>query len=132
MFEATTMNDDRVHQGTAIKISQDLPFVQIAGKTGTAEFCDNIAAALDRCDPGHWPVHAWFMAYAPYTNPEISVIAFVYNGQEGSTYALPVVSAVMNDYFTLKTQRAVQAQHEATQPAQAPIIPTSGPTPLAP
>src|SRR5439155_24323739 len=69
MHEATTMNEDRVHQGTAIEISKELPFVQIAGKTGTAEFCDNIAAALQRCDPGHWPAHAWFMAYALFENP---------------------------------------------------------------
>jgi penicillin-binding protein 2 len=128
MFEAVNMNIDHVHQGTAIQIGKDLPFVQIAGKTGTAEYCDNIAKALERCDPGHWPAHAWFMAYAPFTNPEISVIAFVYNGQEGSTYALPVVSAVMQDYFTLKTQRAAKEQHQQTQPA--PNVPQ--PTPRAP
>jgi hypothetical protein len=57
------------------------------------------------------------------------VIAFVYNGQEGATVALPIVAAVMDDYYTLKTQRALQQQMDATQTPQ-PAAP--GPTPLVP
>lgn len=106
--------------GTALPAQENyLPYVHIAAKTGTAEFCDNIAAELEQCEPGNWPAHAWFMAYAPYENPEISVIAFVYNGNEGSAVALPVASEVMNAYFELKTQRALeqnQADESAAQP----------------
>jgi penicillin-binding protein 2 len=90
----------------------DLSYVAVAGKTGTAEYCDDEAAALDLCVPGNWPAHAWFMAYAPYGNPEISVIAFVYNGGEGAFIALPVAMEVMDAYFQLKTERAVQQQLE--------------------
>lgn len=98
---------------TAIPAQRDyLPYVPIAAKTGTAEFCDNIAAAVEQCEPGNWPAHAWYMAYAPYGNPEISVIAFVYNGGEGSTVALPVASEVMDAYFQLKAQRAQAAAGE--------------------
>lgn len=129
MRQATTMNNSIIEQGTAIAHQERLPYVQVAGKTGTAEFCDNIAAELERCIPGAWPAHAWYMGYAPYTNPEISVIAFVYNGQEGATVALPIVAAVMDDYYTLKTQRALQQQMDATQTPQ-PAAP--GPTPLVP
>ena len=49
------------------------------------------------------------MAYAPYGNPEISVIAFVYNGGEGSAIALPVAMNTMDAYFQLKTERAQAA-----------------------
>lgn len=102
--------------GTALPAQQEyLPYVQIAAKTGTAEFCDNIAAELEQCEPGNWPAHAWYMSYAPYDNPEISVIAFVYNGGEGSSVALPVASNVMDAYFTLKTQRAL-GEDTATEP----------------
>jgi penicillin-binding protein 2 len=80
--------------------------ITTAGKTGTAEFCDNIAAALEQCQPGFWPAHAWYMGYAPYENPEISVIAFIYNGQEGSGWALPLATAVMEEYFLLKAERS--------------------------
>jgi penicillin-binding protein 2 len=101
-----------------------LPYVPVAGKTGTAEFCDNIAAALDRCIPGQWPAHAWFMGYAPYGNPEISVIAFVYNGNEGATVALPIVAQVMDDYFRLKTERALAEQQAQPQTSGDPLLPT--------
>lgn len=104
-----------IEGGTALTAQDDyLPYVPIAGKTGTAEFCDNIAAALEQCVPGNWPAHAWFMAYAPYGNPEIAVLAFIYNGGEGSSIALPVASRVMDAYFQLKTQRAVEAQATPT------------------
>lgn len=100
-----------IEGATALSAQNDyLPYVNIAGKTGTAEFCDNIAAAVDQCKPGDWPAHAWYMSYAPYENPEIAVIAFVYNGGEGSLIALPIASQVMDRYFQLKTERALDAQ----------------------
>ncbi len=107
--------------GTALAAQTDyLPYVPIAGKTGTAEFCDNIAAALDQCIPGNWPSHAWFMGYAPYGNPEISVVAFIYNGGEGSIIAMPVAAEVMDAYFKLKTERALAAQQTPQAPTPQP------------
>ncbi|MBN2469344.1 MAG: penicillin-binding protein 2 [Anaerolineae bacterium] len=82
-----------------------LPNVTVGGKTGTAEYCDDIARPLGLCVPGNWPAHAWFTAYAPYEEPEIIAIAFVYNGGEGSLVALPVVRETMQAYFRLKDAR---------------------------
>jgi len=76
--------------------------ISAAGKTGTAEYCDKYAAAKNLCIPGNWPSHAWTVAYAPFENPEIAVIAFVYNGTEGSTVAGPIVRRVLEAYFELK------------------------------
>ncbi|NMB54835.1 MAG: penicillin-binding protein 2, partial [Leptolinea sp.] len=76
--------------------------LKIAGKTGTAEYCDNIAQAANLCTPGNWPSHAWFMAYAPYDDPEIAAVAFVYNGGEGASVAAPIVRKVIDAYFELK------------------------------
>ncbi len=73
------------------KNSSVMKHLKVAGKTGTAEYCDNIAQANNLCQPGTWPSHAWFMAYAPYDDPEIAVMAFVYNGGEGASVAGPVV-----------------------------------------
>ena len=73
-----------------------------AGKTGTAEYCDQYANAQNRCIPGNWPTHAWTVGYAPYENPEIAVVAFVYNGGEGASVAGPIVRRVMEAYFGLK------------------------------
>lgn len=80
-------------------------FVEVAGKTGTAEYCDDIARPLGLCVPGNWPAHAWFAAYAPYENPEIVIVGFVYNGIEGSRWALPVVVDTMAAYFRLQNER---------------------------
>ena len=41
--------------------------------------------------PGNWPTHSWYFGYAPYDNPEIAVVAFVYNGGEGASVAAPIV-----------------------------------------
>lgn len=79
-----------------------LEYLQAAGKTGTAEYCDNVAQSKDLCKPGSWPTHAWFVGYAPYDNPEIAVVAFVYNGGEGATVAGPIVGEVLKAYFNLK------------------------------
>jgi len=77
--------------------------IAVAGKTGTAEYCDKFAQAKNLCNPGNWPAHAWTVAFAPYEDPEIAVVAFVYNGQEGSTVAGPIVRRVLEAYFELKS-----------------------------
>lgn len=80
------------------------PFpIAVAGKTGTAEYCDDIARAANRCRFGEWPTHSWTVAYAPYDDPEIAVVAFAYNGGEGASVAGPMVRLVLEAYFCLKT-----------------------------
>jgi len=73
-----------------------------AGKTGTAEYCDKYANEKNRCIPGNWPTHAWTVGYAPFDDPEIAVVAFVYNGGEGASVAGPIIRRVMEAYFELK------------------------------
>lgn len=76
-----------------------------AGKTGTAEYCDELANAKGICIPGAWPTHAWYVGYATYENPEIVIMAFLYNGGEGSLNAMPVVNHSMQCYFQFQQQR---------------------------
>jgi len=76
--------------------------ISVAGKTGTAEYCDKYANEKNLCIPGNWPTHAWTTAYAPYEDPEIAVIAFVYNGGEGATVAGPIVRQFLEAYFEIK------------------------------
>ena len=75
---------------------------KIAGKTGTAEYCDDWANAQGLCLPGNWPAHAWFVGYAPSDDPEIVVVAFAYNGKEGALFSAPIVRKVIDTYFALK------------------------------
>jgi len=108
----STTNLNIIREGTrqAVTIGTatqaNLPYVEVAGKTGTAQYCDDVANGLGLCRFGAWPAHAWFVTYAPYTNPEIAIVAFVYNGIEGSLWALPVAVETMEAYFRLKNERA--------------------------
>ncbi|HYO89774.1 MAG TPA: penicillin-binding protein 2 [Candidatus Limnocylindrales bacterium] len=129
-----------VTNGTAQ--AANLPYIAVAGKTGTAEYCDEIAGPLGLCRPGNWPAHAWFTGYAPYEDPEILVMAFVYNGGEGSAVALPVAVQTLEAYFRLKNEReggsTAQAPLSSTPitqpeaPVSTPLPATSDPLSLAP
>ncbi len=90
-----------VVDGTATKTMADLE-IPSAGKTGTAEYCDNVAQEKNLCQPEAWPTHSWYVGYAPFDDPEIAVIAFVYNGGEGASVAAPIVERVLETYFDLK------------------------------
>ena len=91
--------------GTLHKVfTKDFPFsIAVAGKTGTAEYCDDVARKANRCNYGLWPTHAWTLAYAPFDDPEIIILAFAYNGGEGGSVAAPIVARVMQAYFELKS-----------------------------
>ncbi len=86
--------------GTAHAIN--VPGVAVAGKTGTAEyFIDrNKDGIPDRDREGNLPTHAWFVSFAPYDDPEIAVVVFVFGGGEGSTTAVPVANEILNYYFS--------------------------------
>jgi penicillin-binding protein 2 len=83
--------------------------IPVAGKTGTAEYCDDVARSQDRCKFGLWPTHGWTVAYAPYDDPEVVILAFMYNGGEGGIVAAPVVRLIMDAYFKIKAIDAGQS-----------------------
>lgn len=87
--------------GTLHDLFVDFP-IAVAGKTGTAEYCDDVARAANRCAFGAWPTHSWTLAYAPYDDPEIIVVAFAYNGGEGASVAGPMVARMIKAYFEIK------------------------------
>ena len=74
----------------------------MGGKTGTAEFCEYVPEKRDcrRDDKDNLPTHAWFTAFAPFENPEIAVVTFIYDGGEGSEAAVPVTQKILEYYFT--------------------------------
>ena len=112
---------DAVRTGTRLAVTEDLgtlhdifledyPLpIAVAGKTGTAEYCDDVARTANQCSFGLWPTHAWTLAYAPYDDPEIIILAFAYHGGEGGTVAAPIVARVMQAYFELKSIDIVQS-----------------------
>jgi len=88
-----------VQRGTAqwLQVGGNL---QVAAKTGTAEFCAKYPDCLD--DNGLIKTtHAWFTCFAPYEDPEIAMVVFVYGGGEGAVTALPIAAQILNYYFQL-------------------------------
>ena len=65
--------------------------VTVAGKTGTAEFGEEIA-------PGRDTEHGWFTGYAPFENPEVAVVVFLEQGN-GSGTAAPAAAKILDYYF---------------------------------
>ncbi len=85
----TTMMEAVVNEGTGT--SAQIPGVQVAGKTGTAETL-----------LGQTINNVWFVAFAPASNPRVA-IAVTLKGVpgEGATFAAPVarrvIEALLND-----------------------------------
>jgi len=89
-------------EGTGHRAQLEKLGINVAGKTGTAEYCDDIAYKAGRCDVEKHetlPTHAWFVAYAPFEAPEIVVAAWVYDGGEGGVTTAPISQKVMDFYF---------------------------------
>lgn len=87
--------------GTAV--ASLIPGFEYAGKTGTAEFCDDVSVKLDICYTGirTLPTHAWFVAYAPARDPKIALAVYVWNGGQGSGVAAPIAQRIIADYFNI-------------------------------
>jgi len=71
--------------------------VQIAGKTGTAEFGETIGN-------NQYMTHGWFTGFAPFDNPQIAITVFLENGNGGAN-AAPLAGRIMTYYFG-RQQRA--------------------------
>jgi cell division protein FtsI/penicillin-binding protein 2 len=75
--------------GTAAQI----PGVQVAGKTGTAELTDTAAPTPGASSPKN--TDAWFVGYAPVGAPRIVVAALFPNQGAGGATAAPAVQQVL-------------------------------------
>jgi penicillin-binding protein 2 len=79
-----------------------LPGLTVAGKTGTAEYPGVDEQGNLMLDAkGHLPTHAWFTAFAPYEEPEVTLVVFLEGGGEGSQMAVPVAAEILRYYFAL-------------------------------
>jgi penicillin-binding protein 2 len=65
--------------------------VEVAGKTGTAEFGP-------RQSNGKYATHGWFVGFAPYNDPQIAVVVFVQRGSGGND-ASPAAAKILDYYF---------------------------------
>ncbi len=86
--------------GTA-RVSGYLPFVEVAGKTGTSQVMSFSADQIyAKCEnrPKHQRHHGWFIGYAPADNPEIAFGVLSEHSCHGSSGAAPVAKEMVRAY----------------------------------
>jgi penicillin-binding protein 2 len=78
--------------------------VKVAGKTGTAQVV-RMPENFKKGDMNRMPLkfrdHAWFVAYAPFEDPKISIAVLVEHGGFGASAAAPIAKKVIEKYFNL-------------------------------
>ncbi len=97
--------------GTSYPVFGNFP-IPMAGKTGTAE----------RYPQGD---QSWYVALAPYPNPQIAVATTIEQGGFGVDSAAPVARQILDAYFNTHKQEAKAAGGKV--PSKGPI--EEGPTP---
>ncbi len=82
------MMENVVHDGTGTQAA--LAGINVAGKTGTAQDCADLALAACRLN------QVWFIAYAPVENPQIAVaVTLPHQNGFGGTIAAPIAKSVL-------------------------------------
>jgi penicillin-binding protein 2 len=84
--------------------------VQVAGKTGTAQVVKKEAGTS-----GQTKDHGWFVAFAPYTNPEIAIVVIAEHAGFGGVVAAPVARAVLEAAFAPPRGQETVAQGPGVQ-----------------
>jgi penicillin-binding protein 2 len=84
----------------------------VSGKTGTAQ-----VVALDKAT-SETKDHAWFVSFAPKTNPEIAVVVLVENIGFGGTHSAPIAQAIYQTYYNKHYRKTTETQVAAAKLAE--------------
>lgn len=79
-------------EGTAYSAFRDLD-IEVGGKTGSAEAGNK--------------QNGWFVGFAPFDEPEISVVVFVEGGEHGS-YAAGIARDIIAEYFGMDSETVIE------------------------
>lgn len=83
--------------GTAYRAFKNFP-VEVAGKTGTAQN----TGVIPGTDGREYDNYAWFVAYAPYDDPQIAVTTLIFQGGSGG-YGAPIAREIIAEYLGLNS-----------------------------
>ena len=80
--------------------------IKVAGKTGTAQV---VSSEIEekykkgkKITVRRFTEHAWFIAFAPYENPQIAVAVVVEHGGHGGSAAAPIAREIIREYLHYK------------------------------
>jgi penicillin-binding protein 2 len=85
--------------------------VKVAGKTGTAQVVrlpENFKKGDMNRMPQKFRDHAWFVAYAPFEDPKISIAVLVEHGGFGASAAAPIAKKVIAKYLNAESSPALK------------------------
>ncbi|HUY14881.1 MAG TPA: penicillin-binding protein 2 [Terriglobia bacterium] len=108
-----------VNEGGGTGAGARIAGLAVAGKTGTAQVVS--VALKNSAHNADYKNNAWFVGYAPASNPQIVVTALVMHGGESSV-ASPVAGAVIKAFFAEKQSGQTPASHWQTQASLAPVV----------
>jgi len=96
-----------------------IPGVEVAGKTGTAENAQG-------------RTHAWFISHAPADDPEIALAVLVENGGEGEEAAVPIARRLTQAYLLggsggQQAEPPEESPSEGTTPLDGDSLPFENP-----
>ncbi len=83
-------------EGSAKKIFDGFP-IKVGAKTGTAQ-----KSGINPVTGDSYDDFAWFVAFAPYDEPEIAIATVIFQGGSGG-YAGPLTRDIMGEYLGLNT-----------------------------
>ena len=96
-----------------------LPGIEFCGKTGTAQLASNDYLKGTKTGQS-MKDNAWFVGFAPRTNPEIAVVALFESGEHGNL-AAPIVRDVIKAYYDKKARtQGIQVAKAAPEPPPDP------------
>jgi penicillin-binding protein 2 len=70
--------------------------VEVAGKTGTAQFWREINGKKEKDN------HTWFIAFAPYEQPRFAVCVFVQGAKSGGGVSAPIAQRILEQALALE------------------------------
>jgi penicillin-binding protein 2 len=79
--------------------------IPVAGKTGTSQVIslpEDRETGQEKDIPYKFRDHAWFLAIAPFEDPQIAVAVVVEHGGKGGAVAAPIARALLQEYFKTK------------------------------
>ena len=103
---------DAIHLGLCDAVNEwgtawraRLASVEVCGKTGSAQVVARPTKEQEEV-PERLRAHAWFVGYAPGSDPRIALAVLVEHGGSGGAAAAPVAGEIIAQYLGLPAERA--------------------------
>ncbi len=86
--------------------------VEVAGKTGTAQIIKKKTYEGKKLEdiPYRFRNHAWFAGFAPFSEPEVSIVIFVEHGGKGGTDAAPIARKILEQIFIENEEKQAETE----------------------